>query len=554
MNGELNVTAIFDAIVERFPERAAVIDGGRVTSYGLLDEHGKALAGYLAGLGIGLHRERDTLAAWECGQDRIGLYMLNCAEYLMTELAIVRARAVAVNINHRYVPAEVVQISRDAGLSGLIFHSAFAPQVAKILTDWPLATLIQVADGSDMPLLDGAIWLEAALGKGGGCPLPDDVSPDDLHILYTGGTTGAPKGVLWRQADLIMAGLGGRRPDGSEKTVPDFVRSAERSASRTLPAGPFMHASGRWAALGQLLIGNTVVVPGNPLRFDPQDILDTIQHQNVAGINIAGDAMARPLIVELGRRAYDLAGLRQITSGAAILSEANRAALARMIPGAKIVDTVGSTETGPQGSTGEADEAIGVCRAFTPSPGTTILADDLSRPLPADSQDVGWLARGGRVPLGYLGDREKTERAFRLIGGQRYAVSGDRAQWTPQGRINLLGRESATINTGGEKVFSEEVELALKRHPAVDDVIVCGRPSEKWGQEVVAIVALKPGHERCDEHLLAEAGKSIARYKLPKQIVYRDAISRNVSGKPDYAWALAQASSEADEAACVAAG
>jgi acyl-CoA synthetase (AMP-forming)/AMP-acid ligase II len=554
MTYELTVVEVFEAIAKAVPDRAAIIDGGRMTSYRVLDERSMWLTAYLVGQGIGAYRERAALEPWESGQDHIGLYMLNCTEHLEAEFGLARARAIGINVNHRYVDSELLHLVRDAGLVGLIFHSTFAPQVERLRAEWPMAHLIQVRDDTDTPLLDGAIWYETALSKGeAGASFPVS-SPDDLHILYTGGTTGYPKGVLWRQADLIMAGLGGRRADGGENGIPDFLQGAKRSASRTLPVGPFMHASGRWTALGQLLLGNTVVLPSNRRRFDPHDVLETLEKMKVNGLNIAGDAMAHPLITQLSRHAYDLSALRRITSGAAILSAANKAALMQHIPQVKIFDTVGSSETGPQGSALIEDSTPGARPAFAPSPGTTILAQDLSEPLPIDSTEIGWLVRAGRIPLGYLGDREKTSRTFRTIDGVRYAISGDRAQWTAGGRINLLGRDSATINTGGEKVFSEEVELALKRHDAVEDVIVCGRPSKQWGQEVVAIVALKPGHEPCDEALLTEAAKSLARYKLPKQIVYRERVSRSPSGKPDYAWALAQAISETSEGLHVAPG
>ena len=540
---DLKIALIQEAVARRVPDRDCVVHAHRSVSYGEFNQRSRRLANYLLGLGFGCYRERHDLQPWQSGQDHVGLYLYNCTEYLEAEFGILKSRSVAININHRYVEKELLYLFLDASLRAVVFHSVFAPQIAKIRSQLvKLKTLIQVPDESEEPLLPGAIWYEDAIAAGTAEYADPEYSVDDLHILYTGGTTGMPKGVLWRQADVIMAALGGRRPNGAENEIADFVRCAEKTASRTLPAGPFMHASGRWTAMSQILLGNTVVMPANTRRLDADDMWTTIGREKVAGLNFAGDAFARPLLEQLDKKQYDLSTLRMITSGAAVLSPAVKRALLIKLPNIRIADTIGASETGPQAS-----EVIGAGQnistpRFNLTSTTTILSDDLSAELATESREIGWLARSGRVPLGYLDDAEKTRAKFPTVNGVRYAVPGDRAQWNASGSVELLGRDSAMINTGGEKVFAEEVEVALKQHPAVYDVIVCGRPSERWGEEVVAVIKLRADAKVTVEEILTECAKHIARYKLPKAFVFRDEIRRSLSGKPDFVWARAEAS------------
>lgn len=538
---ELTISRVFEAVAQRFPDRPSVIANDRAIAYSVLDENSDRLANFLIANGISLSRERDDLAPWESGQSHVGLLMYNSAVYLEAELAALKARAIGINVNYRYVADELIYLFRDAKIEALIFDDCFAEVVAEVLPHVAtLKLLIQVPDSTGAALLPDAVRYQDALthckpGSPGATP-----SPDDLHILYTGGTTGKPKGVMWRQADLVVAALGGRRQDGTENSLQKFLALAERGASRTLPAGPFMHASGRWTALSQLLVGNTIVLADDTRRFRPDEIWRTIEKQRVDGLNIVGDAMAQPLLAELSNGIYDLSSLRAITSGAAVLSAAAKQEFMRRLPGVRIIDTIGSSETGPQASVTAAgtDNAE---PAFEAATGTTILAADRTTRLSQQSSDVGWLARSGRIPLGYLDDAEKTSRAFVAVEGTRYAVPGDRACWASDGRIKLLGRDSSTINTGGEKVFAEEVEIALKHHAAVADAVVCGRPDPRWGQEIVAIVAMREGLPENTVALLEECAKHLARYKLPKAFIYVNAIARSASGKPDYDWARATA-------------
>lgn len=535
---DLTIDAVFNAVVAAVPDRECVIDGRRRVSYAEFSDNAERLAGLFQREGLGCRTEREGLSPWQSGQDHIGLYLYNCSEYLEAEFAAIKSRCAAINLNYRYVDKELAYLAVDAELRGLIFHSEFAPRVDELRKVMPdLKLLIQVPDDSGVALLDGAIWYEEALASAPSAPFPPSTA-DDLHILYTGGTTGMPKGVLWRQGDIIMASLGGRNPKGLENTVDDFVSCANKSAGRTLPAGPFMHASGRWTSMSQILLGNTVVIPEGTRHLDPDDIWRTIERERCSGLNIAGDAFARPLLQQLGAADYDLSCLKMLTSGAAIMSTSVKRGFMERLPKLIINDTIGASETGPQAtnisSGGEVKQGKG---AFTLTSSTTILNADRSQVLPQDSGDIGWLARTGRIPLGYLNDQAKTEKTYPTIDGTRYAVPGDRACWSPGGEIELIGRDASIINSGGEKVFAEEVEMALKNHDAVFDAIVSSRPSERWGQEVVAIVRLVPAAEVGEKALIESCAAYIARYKLPKQIIFHHEVRRSPSGKPDYAWA-----------------
>ena len=542
---DLTIAEVHRAVAAHVPERECVVDGRRRTTYRELFDRSRRLGAYLIRAEFTCHRPRTELAAWESGQDHIGIYLYNSTEYLESEFGILSARAAAVNVNYRYIEKELIYLFSNARLRGLIFHSEFAGKLKAIRSELPeLRLFIQVPDRSGAPLLPGAIWYEDALQTAFSDFPSIEHSPDDLHILYTGGTTGFPKGVLWRQADILMVALGGRRPDGGENNLADFVRCAEKSASRTLPAGPFMHASGRWPSISQVMLGNTVIIPDNTRRLDADDIWSTVERERVVGINIAGDAFARPLLEQLHNKRYDLRTLRMISSGAAVLSPAVKRAFLEVLPNIAISDTIGASETGPQASSiARTGDAIAK-PSFQLSSSTSILSADLTTHLYPGSSEVGWLARSGRVPLGYLGDPERTRSTFPVIGDIRYAVPGDRARWTPAGQIELLGREAATINSGGEKIFAEEVEVALKQHAAVYDAVVCGRPHERWGHEVVALVKLRLGMPVTQEELLIECSKHVARYKLPKAFIFADDIRRSASGKPDYEWARAQVAAD----------
>ena len=307
-----------------------------------------------------------------------------------------------------------------------------------------------------------------------------------------------------------------------------------------MSAAPLMHGAAQWASFTAFTNGNTVTFPTHVTHLDPVDVWQTVERHKVLTLQIVGDAMGRPLIDELEAGDYDLSGFLALVSGGAALNSSLKERFLEQVPHAIVLDAVGSSETGAQmGHTSMKGAAA--TGTFQPGPETSVVAADLSRELSPGDPETGWLAQRGHVPLGYLGDAAKTEATFPVIGGTRFAVPGDRANWREDGIIELLGRDSVTINTGGEKVFAEEVEQALAHHPAVYDVIVVGRPSEQWGSEVVAIVQLAEGASVTDEELTTAAAAHVARYKLPKAYVYRDQLVRSPAGKADYRWAKAQA-------------
>jgi 3-oxocholest-4-en-26-oate---CoA ligase len=532
-----------EAIAATIPERDAIVTATRRVTWGELATRSRRLASVLADATLGCHRERADLAPWESGQDHVGLYLYNGHEYLEAMIACSKARAVAFNVNYRYVEDELLYLLRDAGTRALIYSAAFAPMVARVLPKLPRpALLLQVADASGEPLLPGARDYETTLTAASDAPLAQATSDDDLYVVYTGGTTGMPKGVLWRQADVFFAAMGGRIP-GQEPvgSIADVVaRAAYGEMNRTLPAPPFMHGAGHWTAFITLHSGGTVVVQTETKRLDPDDVWRTVERERVFSLTIVGDAFARPLLDQLRAGRYQLDSLKVIGSGGAVFSPALKQALLAELPGIMIADGFGASETGAQGASFMS--AGGGGGGFTMDLAHTFVVDEgLTRRLRPGDDGLGWLARSGHIPLGYLGDETKTRKTYPTIDGVRCAIPGDRARLADDGSIIVLGRESVCINSGGEKVFVEEVEQALKRHPAVYDVLVTGTPSERWGEQVTAVVALRPGVTATDEELRATAAAELARYKLPRAFVFVDAVKRAPTGKPDYAWAKAVA-------------
>lgn len=549
-----DLSSVFRTVATTVSEQELVVAGDLRLTYGAVDADVDALAHFLVDRGLGCHTERDALAGHESGQDHVGLYLHNGPEYLEAMIASYRARAVPVNVNYRYVAEELVYVLVDAGTRALVYHSCFAPQVAQVRDLVPtLDHLVQVPDDSGEALLPGAVWWEDALasgrdGGGAGVELPRPTG-DDLYVVYTGGTTGMPKGVLWRQDDMYVTSMGGT-PFGTTEPYTSYEAIAQNARNAAggmtlLMALPFMHGAAQWSTFHMITSGGKIVLPPDPRTFDPRSVLETVVREGCVSLPVVGDAMVRPLIAELEARSYDLSGLAAVNNGAAPLSPAVRARLMELLPHIIVMDAAGSSETGLQMSSMSLKGMEAEAATFTPVPTTTVVSEDLSRVVvPGEQQGSGggWLAQRGRVPLGYLGDAEKTARTFPLIAGERFSVPGDRAEMLPDGRIRLLGRDGVTINSGGEKIFAEEVERAVGAHPAVRDVIVVGRPSERWGSEPVAIVSLAAGQEGVsDDELLATASEHVARYKLPKAILRVDHVVRSPSGKADYRWAKEQA-------------
>jgi fatty-acyl-CoA synthase len=539
-----NLAAVNEAIAQAFPEHEAIVFRDRRITYAQLADRTRRLANFLIGQGMGVRTPRADLQPWQSGQDQIGLYLLNGNEYLEGMLGAYKARLAPFNVNYRYVEEELLYLLNNAHTRALIYHARYADRVAAIRARVPTLTLlVQVADESETALLPGAVDYETMIAAASGAPAPVEPSPDDLYILYTGGTTGMPKGVLWRQADILVSALGGRAQDGHVlATLDEYVARARTTEMKSLPAAPFMHGAGHWVALSALHQGNTVFVQSEVDRLDPEDILGLIDRERVQFLQIVGDAFARPIVDGIRTGRYDLSSLAIILSGGAPLNASIKAEILDLLPEVTIVDGLGSSEAGGQGSQ-ISNKATGASTGkFVPGPDNVVVNEALTAVLPPGHDGLGWWAKRGFVPLGYLDDEAKTRRTFVDIDGVRFAVPGDRARHLADGTIELHGRDSVTINSGGEKIFAEEVEHALKHHPAVYDAVVAGRASERWGQEVVAVVQLRPGMAASAAELTAECAKHIARYKLPKAFVFRDEILRSPSGKADYRWAKAQVS------------
>ncbi|MCA9510974.1 MAG: AMP-binding protein, partial [Myxococcales bacterium] len=539
-----NLAAIHEAIARALPERECIVFRDRRFTWAQTTDRTRRLADVLRAHGLGCHAERrnaagDTvLEGWESGQDHVALYLHNGNEYLEGMLGAFKARCAPFNVNYRYVDDELVYLLRDARARAVVFHGAFAPALARVRERLEDVRLwLQVDDGSGAPRLPGALDYEAALAAAAPAP-PRGLSPDDLYVLYTGGTTGMPKGVLWRQQDIFLGAL---YPPGAPGDAEGVARRAVERGDpiRVLAAPPFMHGAAHWAAFNIAFLGGTVIVQSHPERLDPHDVWATVERERASALTIVGDAFARPLLDALAERRYDLSSLRLLTSGGAILSSERKRELLDAIPGLRINDSLGSSESGMQAVQSSTKGREGETARFELARANVVLSAALDRVLAPGDAEIGWLAKSGHVPLGYLGDPQKTARTFPVVDGVRHAVPGDRARLGADGRLHLLGRDSVTINSGGEKIFAEEVELALKTHPDVHDALVVGTPSERWGQQVTALVALRPGAARDDAALRAAAAAHLAGFKLPKAFVVVPAIARAPSGKPDYAWARA---------------
>ncbi|WP_396903922.1 acyl-CoA synthetase [Mycolicibacterium phlei] len=544
---QFTVPAAADVVAATIGDREFVVQGDRRLTYAQVVERANRLAAFLHSRGLGCHTERSELAGHEVGQDLLGIYAYNGPEYVEGMLGSWRARVAPFNVNYRYVKNELQYLLGDSGATALLYHAAFAPRLAEVLPDLPnLKVLIQIADDSGNELLDGAVDYESIVGSGDATPPPVEPSPDDLYVLYTGGTTGMPKGVLWRQHDIFMTSFGGRNMATGEliTSLDDIAaRVAEGPGTKILTLPPLMHGAAQWAAMTAMTTGQTLVFMADPGHLDADEVVRTIEREKVLVVQVVGDAVARPLADAIERSDADLSSFAVVANGGALLTPTAKQRLIDVKPGLMIMDGVGSSETGIQMNHLSATGAVSTGK-FNAGPDTFVAAEDFSKILQPGHDGIGWLAQRGFVPLGYKNDAAKTAKTFPVIDGVRYSIPGDRARHLADGSIELLGRDSVTINSGGEKIFAEEVETALLSHPAVADVVVAGRPSERWGQEVVAVVQLVEGANASAEELVEHASNSIARYKLPKAIVFRPKIERSPAGKADYRWAREQAMDE----------
>jgi acyl-CoA synthetase (AMP-forming)/AMP-acid ligase II len=536
---EFNIADLFESLVDRIPEHTALVSGQRRLTYAELDERANRLANFLRSRGIG-------------PGSHVGLHLFNGTEFVEGMLAAFKLRAVPININYRYVEDELRYLCANADLSAILSQREFSDIVLRVRSSCPnLTTAILLGDealgetGTDSDCFD---YEEVLAHSSRSRDFPAR-SGDDHYIIYTGGTTGMPKGVIWRHEDVFFAGLQGGNPGGAPLERPEELAenvAAERVLSLTmLPTAPFIHGSAQWTALICLFTGGKVVIlPGR--SFDAKRVLELIAEEAVATLTLVGDAMARPIVDLLAAPGanYDVSSLFVVASAGAVLSPTVKEQLRAILPNVMVVNSFGSTEAGHQGNALPGSETGSEGRpSFFMDSETNAVFDDDYRAIEPGSGKIGWIARGGRIPLGYYKDHGITAARFVTLNGKRWVLPGDRATVEADGRITVFGRDSSCINTGGEKVFTEEVEEALKSHPDVFDALVVGVEDEHWMQRVAAVVEPRPGQRPTLEALQQHCRTRIAGYKLPRHLSLVPKVMRFPSGKPDYAWAKAVAKS-----------
>jgi acyl-CoA synthetase (AMP-forming)/AMP-acid ligase II len=522
-----NLADLFEASVDAYGDREYVVAAGERRTYAQMEERANRLAHFLAANGVG-------------PGDHVGIYALNSVEWVETAWAVFKLRAVWININYRYVKEELRYLFANADLVALIHQAEFSPQVEALLPELPdLKLVIGIDDGSGESLTEGTVPYEEAVA--GGSPERDfgPRSGDDYYILYTGGTTGMPKGVVWRHEDVFYALGGGVDPTTNTrvKAPEEMVEKGRGGQLTLLPIAPLMHGATQWCVMGQSFVGNrTILVP----KFDPHGVWSLIESEKANSLMITGDAMGKPLIEALDEPgvSYDLSSLLAVTSSAALFSAPVKDEFFRHLPNIVIVDAIGSSESGNNGMATMTKGGTAMKSGPTVSVlGDTVVFDeDLKRVVPG-SGTIGKIARTGDIPVGYYNDPVKTAEVFIHIDGVRYVMPGDFATIEEDGNITLLGRGSVSINSGGEKIFPEEVESAVRSHPDVLDAIVVGAPDERWGQRVAAIIQPRGARVPSLDDIQTYCRDRIAGYKVPRQLHVVQTIERSPSGKPDYRWA-----------------
>ena len=525
-----NIADLYEHTVDAVPDRLALIDRDVRMSFTELDQRANRIAHALAERGGG-------------PGDHVGIYAQNSHEWVETMLGAFKLRAIPININFRYVEDELAYLLGNADCVACVFDRQYSERLSAVLDQSPtLRTLVWIDDGTDGPV-DGESYDEITAAAS-----PDrdfgERSGDDLYVLYTGGTTGMPKGVMWRQEDVYFA-LG----QGIDAMTGERVASEHTMAEKAAAAGgalvflvipPLMHGAAQWGTLSQIFQGNTIVLLP---KFSAEAVWELVERDGINSTLITGDAMGRPMIDHLIEHPdrYDTSSLISVSSSAAIFSTTVKDQYLDFFPNLIITDSIGSSESGFNGirmvAKGEAQSKGGPTVA--PGPDVVVLDEDLRIIDPSD-ETVGKIGRGGNIPLGYFKDEKKTAETFRTINGVRYAIPGDYARVEEDGTVTMLGRGSVSINTGGEKVYPEEVEAALKGHPDVFDALVVGVPDPRFGQHVAAVVAARKGTRPTLADLDAFVRKSIAGYKVPRSLWLVDEVKRSPAGKPDYKWAKEQ--------------
>ncbi len=524
---QFNLADLFEVVVDTVPDRPALIAGARRLTYRQLDERANRFAHSLEGQGIGAGAH-------------VGILAHNCAEWAEAMIGCYKARVVPVNLNYRYVASELAYVIDNADLESLVFERSLSDLVAESIADRapgrPLH-LVVIDDGSSpvahpVPAVDYEAALASASDQRGFGPR----SPDDVYVLYTGGTTGMPKGVIWRQEDIFFAAMGGggwgAAPIETAEALAGRLDTADDNRVTMLVMAPLMHGNAQWVMWNAFMMGGTAVLYTDH-RYDPDRLLQLVGDERVVSVGLVGDAMARPLAERLASArpgTYDTSTLAVIGSGGAMLSSTVKDELKKQLPTVIIMDRFGSSESGAHGAVDD-----GASGPRFQMGGETSVLDEQLRPLTPGDGKIGRLARKGRIPIGYYKDQEKTDATFPIdANGVRWSIPGDLASVEPDGTITVHGRGSASINSGGEKIFPEEVEATVKTHPQVFGAIVVGLPDDRFGERVAVVVCPRnPADAPTLEDIQAHCRDRIAGYKIPRQMVVVDEIPLTAAGKPD---------------------
>ncbi|HUO37620.1 MAG TPA: acyl-CoA synthetase [Mycobacterium sp.] len=529
----LNIADLAEHAIDAVPDRVALICGGEQLTYAQLEEKANHLAHYLMDQGVGKG-------------DKVGLYCRNRIEIVIAMLGIVKAGAILVNVNFRYVEGELRYLFENSDMVALVHERRYSDRVANVLPETPnVKTILVVEDGSDLPdeafNRYGGVQFASALAHGSSERDFGERYADEIYMLYTGGTTGFPKGVMWRHEDIYRVLFGGTDFATGEYVKDEYDLAKQAAAGPPMirfPIPPMIHGATQSATWMALFSGGTVVLAP---EFDADEVWRTVQKHKVNLLFFTGDAMARPLLDALSRdNDYDLSSLFLLASTAALFSPSIKDNLLELLPNRVITDSIGSSETGFGGTSV-------VAKGLTHTGGPRVTIDKWTVVLDEGGNEVqpgsgvrGMIAKHGHVPVGYYKDEKKTAETFKVFNGVRYAMPGDYAQVEEDGTVTMLGRGSVSINSGGEKIYPEEVEGALKAHPDVFDALVIGVPDERYGQQVAAVVQAREGRRPTLAELDEFVRGEIAGYKVPRSLWFVEEVKRSPAGKPDYRWAKEQ--------------
>ena len=539
---EFNAADIFEGVVDRVPDREAIVHGSTRLTYRELDSRSNKAANALKKLGIkkGSH---------------IGIYAFNCVEWLEIMLGAYKLCAIPININYRYVEEELKYLIDNADMEAIFYHKQFSNKLENIKSHLPLLKdFICIEDDSGKDdVIDKSYNFEDLISNEDESRLDVDRSGDDKYILYTGGTTGMPKGVVWRMEDVLMTLGGGIDAVTGEKypTPEAFADKCLQDQTIALALAPFMHGGAQWQSFNSFFSGWKLII-NDQVSFDADYVWEVVAKEKVMNLTIMGDAMGRPLCDALPRaieKGLDLSSLFVLSSTASVFSASIKDSILEYLPNLFLIDAVGSSETGATGvnihtKDGKLKDSGGGPKFTKPNFSEILNLDTKEVIPPSDTETIGYLARKGHVPVAYYKDEEKSKKTFIEVGGVRYSIPGDMAKYEEDGQMTLLGRGSVSINSGGEKIFPEEVEMALKAHPNIFDCLGVGVKDARWGQKVVAVIQRRENDELSLDDIKDVASKYIASYKMPKEIVFSELIERAPSGKPNYQWAQGFANSK----------